>query len=131
MRDCLFCAIVGGKAKANIVYQDERVVAFKDIRARAPVHFLIIPRKHIGGVLDIEPEDSGLIGEIFQVAARLAREHGIGESGFRVVVNSGPDAGQSVFHLHYHLIGWRQLSWPPGYYGRVFSISEMEGQHGG
>lgn len=114
MGDCLFCAIVGGKAKANIVYQDERVVAFKDIRARAPVHFLIIPRKHIGGVLNIEPEDSGLIGEIFQVAARLAREHGIGESGFRVVVNSGPDAGQSVFHLHYHLIGGRQMSWPPG-----------------
>jgi histidine triad (HIT) family protein len=78
------------------------------------VHFLIIPRKHIGGVLDIEPEDSELIGEVFQVAARLAREHGIGESGFRVVVNSGPDAGQSVFHLHYHLIGGRQMSWPPG-----------------
>jgi histidine triad (HIT) family protein len=114
MGDCLFCAIVGGKAKTNIVYQDERVVAFKDIRPRAPVHFLIIPRKHISGVLDIEPEDSELIGEVFQVAARLAREHGIGESGFRVVVNSGPDAGQSVFHLHYHLIGGRQMSWPPG-----------------
>jgi len=65
-------------------------------------------------VLDIEPEDSGLIGEIFQVAARLAREHGIAETGFRVVVNSGPDAGQSVLHLHYHLIGGRQMSWPPG-----------------
>jgi len=114
MGDCLFCAIVGGKAKTNIVYQDERVVAFKDIRPRAPVHFLIIPRKHISGVLDIEPEDSELIGEVFQVAARLAREHGIGESGFRVVVNSGPDAGQSVFHLHYHLIGGCQMSWPPG-----------------
>ena len=90
------------------------MVAFKDIRARAPVHFLIIPRKHLAGVLDIEPDDSELIGEIFQVAARLAREHGISESGFRVGVNSGPDAGQSVFHLHYHLIGGRQMSWPPG-----------------
>jgi histidine triad (HIT) family protein len=114
MADCLFCAIVDGKAKANIVYQDDRVVAFKDIRPRARVHFLIIPRKHLAGVLDIEPEDNDLIGEIFQVAARLAREQGIAESGFRVVVNSGPDAGQSVFHLHYHLIGGRQMSWPPG-----------------
>ena len=114
MGDCLFCAIVDGKAKANIVYQDERVVAFKDIRPRAPVHFLIIPRKHLAGVLDIESEDSELIGEVFQVAARLAREHGIAETGFRVVVNSGPDAGQSVLHLHYHLIGGRQMSWPPG-----------------
>jgi histidine triad (HIT) family protein len=114
MNGCLFCGIVEGKIKANTVYEDERIVAFTDIRPQAPVHILLIPRKHIAGVLDIEPDDQNLIGEIFQVAARLARDKGIAESGFRVVVNSGADAGQSVFHLHYHLIGGRPMSWPPG-----------------
>jgi histidine triad (HIT) family protein len=114
MNGCLFCGIVEGKIKANTVYEDERIVAFTDIRPQAPVHILLIPRKHIAGVLDIEPDDQSLIGEIFQVAARLARDKGIAESGFRVVVNSGVDAGQSVFHLHYHLIGGRPMSWPPG-----------------
>ncbi len=114
MSDCLFCGIVEGKVPANIVYQDDSVVVFKDLRPRAPVHFLIIPRRHIVSVLDIDPNDGALVGQIFQVAARLAREHGVAESGFRVVVNVGPDAGQSVFHLHYHLLGGRQMSWPPG-----------------
>jgi histidine triad (HIT) family protein len=114
MAGCLFCDVVNGNVKANIVYQDDSIVAFKDIRPQAPVHLLLIPRKHLAGVLDIEPEDHALIGEIFQVAARLARAQGIAESGFRVVVNSGADAGQSVFHLHYHLIGGRLMSWPPG-----------------
>jgi histidine triad (HIT) family protein len=114
MNDCLFCSIIEGRAKAGVVYRDDAVVAFKDIRPRAPLHILIIPHKHIASVLDIEPDDDALIGQIFRVAARLAREHGIAESGFRVVVNAGPDAGQSVFHLHYHLLGGRQMSWPPG-----------------
>jgi histidine triad (HIT) family protein len=114
MRDCLFCGIIDGRINAKVVYRDDAVVAFNDIKPRAPVHILIIPRKHIVSVLDIEPNDNALIGQIFQVAARLAREHGIAESGFRVVVNAGPDAGQSVFHLHYHLLGGRQMSWPPG-----------------
>lgn len=114
MADCLFCGIVDGKVKANLIYQDERVVAFKDINPKAPVHILIIPRKHLVGVLDIEPSDGALIGEIFQVAARLARDQGIAESGFRIVVNSGANAGQSVFHLHFHLLGGRQMGWPPG-----------------
>jgi histidine triad (HIT) family protein len=114
MSDCLFCGIVEEKVPANIVYRDDSVVAFRDITPRAPVHILIIPRKHIVSVLDIDPDDGALIGQIFQVAARLAREHGIAESGFRVVVNAGPDAGQSVFHMHYHLLGGRQMSWPPG-----------------
>lgn len=114
MAGCLFCGIIDGKIPANLVYQDERVVAFTDINPQAPVHFLIIPRKHVAGVLDIAPEDHGLIGAIFAVVARLAREHGIADGGFRVVVNSGSDAGQSVFHLHYHLIGGRGMSWPPG-----------------
>jgi histidine triad (HIT) family protein len=114
MADCLFCGIADGKIKANIVYQDEAVLAFKDIAPKAPVHILIIPRTHIASVLDIEAGDSDLIGRIFQVAGRLAREQGIADSGFRVVVNSGADAGQSVFHLHYHLLGGRRMAWPPG-----------------
>jgi histidine triad (HIT) family protein len=114
MSDCLFCGIVEGKIKGNIAYQDDSVVAFKDINPKAPVHVLIIPRKHVAGVLDLTAEDGALIGHIFAVAVRLAREQGIAESGFRVVVNSGADAGQSVFHLHYHLLGGRRMTWPPG-----------------
>jgi histidine triad (HIT) family protein len=114
MSDCLFCGIVEGTIKAKIVYQNDLVVAFNDIGPKAPVHVLIIPRKHIVGVLDVTLDDGAVIAEIFQVAARLARELGIADSGFRVVVNSGPDSGQSVFHLHYHLLGGRQMSWPPG-----------------
>jgi histidine triad (HIT) family protein len=114
MSNCLFCGIAEGKGKANLIYQDDAVVAFKDIVPKAPAHVLIIPRKHIVSVSDIEDQDQSLVGRIFQVAARLARDLGIADSGYRVVVNSGPDAGQSVFHLHYHLLGGRQMTWPPG-----------------
>jgi histidine triad (HIT) family protein len=114
MSDCLFCGIVDGKIKADIVYSDDAVVAFKDIKPRAPVHVLIIPRKHIAGVLDIEPGDGSLVGKIFQVAGQLAKDLGIAESGFRIVINAGADAGQTVFHVHYHLLGGRQMGWPPG-----------------
>jgi len=112
--DCLFCAIAEGKIKANIVYQDDAVVAFKDINPQAPVHLLIIPRGHVAGVLDLKATDGAVLGHIFEVAGRLAREQGIADGGFRVVANSGADAGQSVFHLHYHLLGGRRLAWPPG-----------------
>jgi len=114
MSECLFCGIVEGKIKGSIVYQDDSVVAFKDIKPKAPVHVLIIPRRHVAGVLDLKGDDGAVIGHIFEVAARLAREQGIAGSGFRVVVNSGADAGQSVFHLHYHLLGGRRMTWPPG-----------------
>jgi len=114
MSDCLFCGVVEGKIKGNIVYQDDSVVAFKDINPKAPVHVLIIPRRHVAGVLDLKADDGAVIGHIFVIAARLAREQGIADSGFRVVVNSGADAGQSVFHLHYHLLGGRRMTWPPG-----------------
>ena len=114
MSDCLFCSIVEGKVKAKLVYQDDSIVAFKDIAPKAPVHILIIPRKHLVSVSDIAEADRVLIGQIFQVTARLAREQGVADSGYRVVVNSGADAGQSVFHLHYHLLGGRQMTWPPG-----------------
>ena len=114
MSDCLFCGIVEGKIKGNIVYQDNSVVAFKDINPKAPVHVLIIPRRHVAGVLDLKADDGAVIGHIFEIAARLAREQGIADRGFRVVVNSGADAGQSVFHLHCHLLGGRRMTWPPG-----------------
>jgi histidine triad (HIT) family protein len=114
MNDCLFCGIIEGKVKGDIVYQNDSVVVFKDIGPKAPVHLLIIPRKHIPTVLDLEPSDGPLVAEIFRVAATLAQEHGIAEKGFRVVVNCGVDAGQTVFHLHYHLLGGRHFSWPPG-----------------
>jgi len=114
MSDCLFCGIVEGKIKGDIVYQDESLVAFRDINPKAPVHLLIIPRKHIANLMDLAPNDGPAIGQIFQLAAELARQHGIADKGFRVVVNHGADAGQSVFHLHYHLLGGRSLGWPPG-----------------
>ncbi len=114
MSDCLFCGIVEGKIKGDVVYQDDAVVAFKDIGPKAPVHILIVPRKHVASVSDLNTDDGHLVGAIFIAAAKLAKEFGIAESGYRVVVNSGPDAGQSVFHLHYHLLGGRQMAWPPG-----------------
>jgi histidine triad (HIT) family protein len=114
MNDCLFCGIIDGKVKGEIVYRDDSVVAFKDVNPKAPVHLLIIPRKHIATLADLEPADGTLIGAIFFAAAKLAREHGIADDGYRVVVNCGADAGQTVFHLHYHLLGGRPMRWPPG-----------------
>lgn len=114
MRDCLFCGIIDGKVKGSVVYQDGSVVAFKDINPKAPVHLLIIPRKHIASVLDLQGEDRELIGDVFTVASKLARDNGVDRDGFRVVVNCGPNAGQSVDHIHFHLLGGRSLGWPPG-----------------
>lgn len=114
MSECLFCGIVEGSVKGDVVYQDDCVVAFRDIRPQAPVHILIIPRQHIVSLLDLELGNKELTGHVFQVAAKLAREQGVAQSGFRVVVNCGADAGQTVFHLHYHLLGGRHFGWPPG-----------------
>lgn len=114
MTDCPFCKIIRKEKAAQIVYEDEKVVAFKDINPQAPVHLLILPRKHISGVTQIKEEDKELIGHIFLVAQKIARDFSIHQCGFRVVVNSGPDSGQAVFHLHFHLLGGRSLKWPPG-----------------
>ena len=114
MKDCLFCGIIEGKVKGELVYEDPSVVAFKDIGPKAPVHILVVPRRHIASLLDLEPSDGPLVGEIFRVAAKLAQEQGIANKGFRVVVNCGADAGQTVLHLHYHLLGGRHMNWPPG-----------------
>lgn len=114
MSDCLFCAIIKGDIKGAIVYQDDSVVAFRDVNPKAPVHLLIVPRQHIATLLDVQQGDRELIGHIFYVAARLAEEQGVSKNGFRVVVNCGAGAGQSVYHVHFHLLGGRVLSWPPG-----------------
>ena len=114
MADCLFCGIVNGDVKGEVVYQDSSVVAFKDINPKAPVHLLIVPRKHIATLLDVGQEDKGLFGDILFAANKLARDHGISQDGFRVVFNCGEGAGQSVFHIHLHLLGGRAMTWPPG-----------------
>ncbi len=111
--DCLFCKIIEGKLASKKVYEDEQVVAFEDINPQAPTHVLIVPRKHIAGLKEAKAEDAGLIGHCHLVAAAIARERGI-EHSYRTVFNVGPGSGQSVFHLHLHLIGGRNMRWPPG-----------------
>ncbi|HUR16659.1 MAG TPA: histidine triad nucleotide-binding protein [Candidatus Limnocylindrales bacterium] len=112
--ECLFCRIAAGEIPAEIVLQDDLVLAFADINPKAPTHLLLIPRKHIESAKDLTEEDGPMLGRLFAVAARLAGEAGISEHGFRLVTNSGAGAGQSVFHIHFHLLGGRQLGWPPG-----------------
>jgi histidine triad (HIT) family protein len=111
---CLFCEIVAGRVPSRIVYQDETVLAFHDIRPEAPVHVLLIPKKHITSLLDLQLEDDALIGGLVRRARDLAHELGLAERGFRLVFNAGADAGYSVFHIHLHLLGGRGLGWPPG-----------------
>lgn len=112
MSDCLFCRIIHGELPARKVYEDEFVVAFEDISPKAPTHVLVVPRKHIRGLAEGLSEDAELIGRCHLVAAQIARERKV-ESGYRTVLNVGPGAGQSVFHLHVHLLGGGNLSWPP------------------
>ncbi len=114
MDDCIFCRIIMGKMNAAKVYEDDLIIAIKDIAPVAPLHLLVMPKKHLVNTLDLPPEDSSLVGHIFQVAARLARANGVDESGFRIVCNNNAGAGQSVFHLHFHLLGGRRFHWPPG-----------------
>ena len=113
MSDCLFCNIAQGKAKSRGVYEDEKVFVFEDVNPQAPTHVLIVPKKHIRGLREAQTEDAEIIGYMQLVAANLARERSI-EDGYRTVFNVGPLAGQSVFHLHLHLIGGRRMTWPPG-----------------
>lgn len=111
--DCLFCKIINGEIPSQKVYEDERVLAFRDIEPQAPVHILIIPKTHITSAADINPSNSGIVSYIFEVAADIAREQGL-DDGFRIVTNCGDNAGQSVKHLHFHLMGGRQFTWPAG-----------------
>lgn len=112
--DCLFCRIVTGSVPADIVAQDDLVLAFRDISAKAPTHILLIPREHLRSAAELTEQHAAMLGRLFATAARLAREHGVAESGFRLVTNSGPAAGQTVDHMHIHLMGGRSFSWPPG-----------------
>ena len=111
---CLFCKIVRRESPAKYVFEDESSLAFEDIRPRAPTHLLIIPRKHIESLDTLAPEAEPVIGHLHAVAAALARQRGLDHSGYRVVINTGRNAGQSVFHVHMHLLGGRPMMWPPG-----------------
>jgi len=112
--NCLFCQIIAGEIAAEVVYSDERCVAFRDINPQAPTHVLVVPREHIESLDDATQKDEALLGHMLRVAARVANEMGHSESGYRAVINTGAGAGQSVFHLHVHLLGGRALTWPPG-----------------
>jgi histidine triad (HIT) family protein len=112
--ECIFCRIVKGQAPARIVYEDETVMAFEDLHPQAPVHLLVIPRRHLPSLNEATAEDEPLLGLLLAVAARLAQERQLAGRGYRTVINNGAGAGQSVFHLHVHLLGGRLFHWPPG-----------------
>jgi len=114
MSSCIFCKIAAGEIPAKKVYEDDQVVAIHDIEPQAPVHVLVIPKKHILGVNDLAPEDEAIVGHAYSVISNLVKELGVNETGYRVVVNSGRDGQQSVPHLHFHILGGRMLAWPPG-----------------
>lgn len=112
--DCLFCRILAGTAAADVVYQDNRCVVIRDINPQAPTHVLVIPREHLDSLDDATRKDEQLLGHLLRISARVANEHGLTESGYRTVLNTGRGAGQSVFHLHVHVLGGREMTWPPG-----------------
>ncbi len=111
---CVFCRIVAGEAPAEIVHETDRIIAFRDRNPRAPVHVLVAPKDHVDSAAEIGPEHGDMLAELFVVAAHVARAERVAESGWRMVTNTGPGAGQSVFHLHFHLMGGRSMGWPPG-----------------
>jgi diadenosine tetraphosphate (Ap4A) HIT family hydrolase len=114
MEKCLFCKFISGEIPVKKVFEDEQLIVIEDIAPVAPVHLLIISKKHIVNSLDLNPDDTVLVGHVFQVAAKLARELGVADQGFRIVNNNNAGAGQSVFHLHFHLLAGRGFHWPPG-----------------
>ncbi|MDO5725299.1 MAG: histidine triad nucleotide-binding protein [Tissierellia bacterium] len=113
MTDCIFCKIIDGEIPSKKIYEDELIYAFEDINAQAPVHFLVIPKKHIKSIDDIDTEDENLIGKIFTKIKEIAKAEGL-DNGYRVVINCKDDGGQTVDHLHFHILGGRSLNWPPG-----------------
>jgi histidine triad (HIT) family protein len=112
--DCLFCRIIAGEAPARIVYQDERLVAIEDIHPQAPMHVLVIPRRHVATLNDLAPSEDALVGEMIRRAAAIAGERGVAGTGYRTIFNCNRGAGQTVFHIHLHVLAGRRLSWPPG-----------------
>jgi len=111
---CPFCRMAANEAERQIVYQDDRVLAFQDVRPQAPLHVLIVPRRHIRNLLDLGEEDASLMGRLVLVAVQIARERKVDRSGFRLVINCNPHGGQTVDHLHLHLLAGRRMGWPPG-----------------
>ena len=114
MENCIFCKMVAGEIEPDKVYEDEDVLAFRDLNPQAPTHVLVIPKRHISTINDLEDVDAGLVGRLYLAAKEVARSDGISERGYRTVMNCNAEAGQSVFHLHLHLLGGRAMSWPPG-----------------
>jgi histidine triad (HIT) family protein len=114
MSECLFCQIVSRTIPAALVYEDDLVVAFNDINPQAPTHVLVIPRKHVASIAELQDSDVGLLGRLMLAGNKIATMKGVADTGYRVVVNTGAHGGQSVFHLHLHVLGGRHLAWPPG-----------------
>ncbi len=114
MNDCLFCKIIAGDIPSTKVYEDDEILAFRDIEPQAPEHIIIIPKTHISSANELTDGNCGIVGKIFAVAARIAKESGFADTGYRVVNNCGADGGQTVGHIHFHLLGGRNLGWPPG-----------------
>ncbi|MES9940634.1 MAG: histidine triad nucleotide-binding protein [Candidatus Thiodiazotropha sp. 6PLUC2] len=114
MSDCLFCKFVSGEIEPQTVYEDDDVLAFRDINPQAPCHVLIVPKRHISTLNDLKPEDAELMGKLYLAAAKVAKQEGLDEAGYRTVINCNEQAGQTVFHIHLHLLGGRQMKWPPG-----------------
>jgi histidine triad (HIT) family protein len=112
--NCLFCSIVEKRIASQVVYEDTDVFAFEDINPQAPVHILVVPKKHISSVLEIKPADNALIGKLFHAAQKIAQERNVAQRGFRLVLNCNREAGQTVYHIHLHLLAGRQMHWPPG-----------------
>ena len=114
MDDCIFCKIINGQAPATILYKDEEITAFQDIHPVSPTHILIVPNKHIASVNEVRPEDEPVMGRLFSIARKLAKEKGIDENGYRLIVNTGAHGGQVVYHLHMHLVGGQRMRHPIG-----------------
>lgn len=112
--NCIFCEIIKKNIPADIVFENDEIIAFRDVSPQAPTHILLIPKKHIPGLPEAEKEDAKLLGQICITAAEIAEREGIDKNGYRLIMNSGPDAGQEVNHLHFHLLGGRSFGWPPG-----------------
>ena len=114
MSDCLFCKMASGEIQPDVVYEDDEVLAFRDINPQAPTHVLVIPKVHIATLNDLEPEHAPLMGKLFLAARKVAEQEGVAERGYRTLINCNAEAGQTVFHIHLHVLGGRPMGWPPG-----------------
>lgn len=114
MTDCLFCKMVAGDIKPDTVYEDDNVLAFRDVNPQAPTHILVIPKTHIATINDLKPENESLVGKLFLAAKKIASDEGLADRGYRTLMNCNEEAGQTVFHIHLHLLGGRPMGWPPG-----------------